>query len=152
MFHSFRHGFKDALRAAGVSEDVNDALTGHAGGNSIARGYGAKDMVRRFGLRTLADAVSKARYPGLDLSDVDRLAQAYGKRVIHLALRWVLDRAPNTIALWGARHPAQLDPVRDVLGWTIDAGSMQEIDRIVAENVRTPLGPEFMAPPEDAAA
>jgi hypothetical protein len=50
VFHSFRHGFKDALRAAGVNEDVNDALTGHSGGNSVARGYGWKDMVRRFGL------------------------------------------------------------------------------------------------------
>jgi len=27
VFHSFRHSFKDALRRAGVSEDVNDALT-----------------------------------------------------------------------------------------------------------------------------
>ena len=87
------------------------------------------------------------------VSALDRLAQErFGKRVIHLALRWVLDRAPNTIALWGARHPAQLDPVGDVLGWTIDADLMREIDRILSENVRSPLGPEFMAPPEDAAA
>ena len=57
------------------------------------------------------------------VSALDRLAQQrFGKRVIHLALRWVLDRAPDTIALWGARHPGQLDPVSDVLGWTIDAG------------------------------
>jgi integrase len=70
VFHSFRHGFKDALRAAGVSEDINDGLTGHAGGNSVARGYGAKDMMRRFGLPALADAVSKVAYPGLDLSHV----------------------------------------------------------------------------------
>jgi aryl-alcohol dehydrogenase-like predicted oxidoreductase len=84
---------------------------------------------------------------------LDQLAQErFGKRVIHLALRWVLDRAPNAIALWGARRPAQLDPVRDVLGWTIDADAMREIDRIVAQHVRTPLGPEFMAPPEQAAA
>jgi aryl-alcohol dehydrogenase-like predicted oxidoreductase len=84
---------------------------------------------------------------------LDRFAQEqFGKRVIHLALRWVLDRAPNTVALWGARHPGQLDPVRDVLGWTINADAMQEIDRIVAQHVRTPLGPEFMAPPEQAAA
>jgi integrase len=68
VFHSFRHGFKDALRSARVSEDINDALTGHAGGNSVARGYGAKDMLRRFGLPALADAVSKVAYPGLDLS------------------------------------------------------------------------------------
>jgi aryl-alcohol dehydrogenase-like predicted oxidoreductase len=78
--------------------------------------------------------------------------QQFGKRVIHLALRWVLDRSPNTIALWGARHPGQLDPVADVLGWKIDAGAMAEIDKIVAQHVRTPIGPEFMAPPEQAAA
>ncbi len=87
------------------------------------------------------------------VSALDRFAQSqFNKRVIHLALRWVLDRAPNTIALWGARHPGQLDPVGDVLGWTIDDGAMAEIDRIVASHVRTPIGPEFMAPPEQAAA
>jgi integrase len=68
VFHSFRHGFKDALRAAGVSEDVNDALTGHAGPGTIGRQYGAKQMIRRFGIATLAAAVSKVAYPGLDLS------------------------------------------------------------------------------------
>ena len=67
VFHSFRHSFKDALRAAGVSEDVNDALTGHSGGG-VGRSYGAKEMVRRFGLPVLAEAVGKATYPGLDLS------------------------------------------------------------------------------------
>jgi integrase len=69
VFHSFRHGFKDAARAARVSEDLHDALTGHAG-SSVGRTYGAKDMVRRFGLETLADAVNKIKYPGLDLSNV----------------------------------------------------------------------------------
>jgi hypothetical protein len=62
VFHSFRHGFKDALRSAGAN-DVNDALTGHSGGNSVARGYGWKDMVRRFGFPTLYGAVEKVRYP-----------------------------------------------------------------------------------------
>jgi integrase len=67
VFHSFRHSFKDALRAAGVSEDVNDALTGHSGGG-VGRSYGAKDVVRRFGLPRLAEAVEKVAYPGLNLS------------------------------------------------------------------------------------
>src|ERR1700738_2881782 len=36
---------------------------------------------------------------------LDRLAQQrFGKRVIHLAIRWVLDQGITT-ALWGARHP-----------------------------------------------
>lgn len=67
MFHSFRHNFKDALRAKGVSEDLNDALTGHSGGG-VGRTYGAKDSVRRFGMAQLYNAVSLVRYPGLDLS------------------------------------------------------------------------------------
>lgn len=70
VFHSFRHGLKDALRAASVNEDINDAITGHSGGNAVARGYGWKDMVRRFGFPTLAKAVEKVRYPGLDLSAI----------------------------------------------------------------------------------
>jgi integrase len=69
VFHSFRHGFKDAARAAHVSEELHDALTGHAG-SSVGRTYGSRDMVRRFGLETLADAVNKVKYPGLDLSNV----------------------------------------------------------------------------------
>ncbi|HRF09991.1 MAG TPA: site-specific integrase [Xanthobacteraceae bacterium] len=67
VFHSFRHNFKDALRNAGVSEDINDALTGHSGGG-VGRRYGAKDMARRFGLTALAKAVAKVEYAGLDLS------------------------------------------------------------------------------------
>ena len=76
VFHSFRHGFKDALRAAQVSEDINDALTGHAGGNRVSRGYGWKDMVRRFGFPALHAAVEKAAYSGLDLSRIQWLTIA----------------------------------------------------------------------------
>jgi aryl-alcohol dehydrogenase-like predicted oxidoreductase len=76
----------------------------------------------------------------------------YGKRVLHLAVRWVLDKQPLSIALWGARHPDQLDPVADVMGWKLDASALAEIDRILAECVRDPVGPEFMAPPTQRAA
>jgi aryl-alcohol dehydrogenase-like predicted oxidoreductase len=76
----------------------------------------------------------------------------YGKRVIHLAVRWVLDSQPLSIALWGARHPAQLDPIADAMGWKLDAAALAEIDRIVAASVRDPVGPEFMAPPARLAA
>lgn len=79
---------------------------------------------------------------------LDRFAREnYAKRVIHLALRWVLDQPGVTSALWGARHPGQLDPVGDVMGWTLDGSALDEIDRIIRDTVKDPVGPEFMAPP-----
>src|SRR5271170_3564448 len=84
---------------------------------------------------------------------LDRFAQAnYGKRVIHLALRWVLDRRDSTIALWGARRPDQLAPIAGLSGFHIDASAMAEIDRIVSETIVNAVGPEFMAPPVQLAA
>lgn len=76
----------------------------------------------------------------------------YGKRVIHLALRWVLDRADTNIALWGARHPGQLAPLDDVMGWRIDASAMAAIEEILVRAIPDPVGPEFMAPPDQLAA
>lgn len=72
--------------------------------------------------------------------------QNYQKNVLALAVRWVLDKG-KTIALWGGRHPAQLQNIDDVLGWHLDAAAMKEIDRILAEKIKHPVGPEFMAPP-----
>jgi aryl-alcohol dehydrogenase-like predicted oxidoreductase len=84
---------------------------------------------------------------------LDRFAQVnYNKSVIHLALRWLLDRPGVGAALWGARRPDQLGPVADVMGWRIDAGAMTEIDRILETSIADPVGPEFMAPPVRVAA
>ena len=77
---------------------------------------------------------------------LDRLArQRYGKRVIHLAVRWLLDQGA-TAALWGARHPDQLQPIGEVFGWSLDASARTEIDRILQESITDPVGPDFMAP------
>jgi len=75
--------------------------------------------------------------------------ERFGKSVLALAVRWILDRG-DTIALWGARHPGQLDAVSDVMGWHIDDATMKEIDAILAEAIKDPVGPEFMAPPPSA--
>lgn len=82
----------------------------------------------------------------------DAIAKRHGKRVVHLAVRWILDKQPGGIALWGARRPDQLDPVEKVYGWTLDAATMVEIEEILAQTIRDPIGPEFMAPPARAAA
>jgi aryl-alcohol dehydrogenase-like predicted oxidoreductase/phosphoglycerate dehydrogenase-like enzyme len=82
---------------------------------------------------------------------VKRLAsfarESYGKSVLALAVRWVLDQPGVTVALWGAVHPNELDPLRDVMGWKLDSEALAHIDAIVSEFVRDPIGPEFMAPP-----
>lgn len=61
-FHSFRHTFKDACRAARIPEEVHDALTGHIT-SSIGRGYGSG-----FPLTVLGDYMNSIAYDGLDLS------------------------------------------------------------------------------------
>jgi len=79
---------------------------------------------------------------------LDELARTrFGKRVIHLALRWVLDQPGVGAALWGARRPDQLDALPGALDFTLDESTKVEIDRIVTEEVHDPIGPEFMAPP-----
>lgn len=80
---------------------------------------------------------------------LDRFArERFGKGVLALAVRWVLDTPGVSVALWGARHPAELEPLEDVLGWQLDGEARAYIDEAIATSVKSPVGPEFMAPPE----
>jgi len=72
--------------------------------------------------------------------------ERHGKSVLALALRWILDQGP-TIALWGARKPEQLQGLDEAFGWRLSAADLAAIDAILAEHVKDPVGPEFMAPP-----
>lgn len=78
---------------------------------------------------------------------LDELASRYyDKKVLSLAVRWLLDRGVEVI-LWGARHPSQLEPLDDIWGWKIKGKDFKEIDGILSETIKDPVGPEFMAPP-----
>jgi aryl-alcohol dehydrogenase-like predicted oxidoreductase len=81
------------------------------------------------------------------VQQLDRLAvRRFDKRVIQLAIRWMLDQGITT-ALWGARRPQQLQPIDQIVGWRLDVSAQAEIDRILDETIANPIGPEFMAPP-----
>lgn len=84
------------------------------------------------------------------MTAVERLTEfareRFGKSIIELAARWVLDRPGVSVALWGAKRPEQLDAVDGVMGWKLDPDAMAEIDRIVAESVQDPIGPEYLTP------
>lgn len=85
------------------------------------------------------------------LEAVDRLAafakERYNRPVIDLAVRWVLDQPGAGIALRGARSPEQLETANRIDGWHLTEEDMKDIDRILEETVKDPIGPEFMAPP-----
>lgn len=78
----------------------------------------------------------------------DLARKRFGKRVIDLAIRWTLDRPGVGAVLWGARRPDQLETVDGAFGFQFDRAAFDEIDRILAEEIPDPVGPEFMAPPE----
>jgi aryl-alcohol dehydrogenase-like predicted oxidoreductase len=82
------------------------------------------------------------------VGEVERLArERFGKSVLSLAVRWVLDQGP-TIALWGARRPDQLDPIAEIDGWQIDEDTSKQIEAILKRCITDPVSPSFMAPPE----
>jgi aryl-alcohol dehydrogenase-like predicted oxidoreductase len=72
--------------------------------------------------------------------------ERHGKSMLALAIRWILDQGP-TIALWGARKPEQLQGLDEAFGWRLNSEDLAAIDAILAEHVKDPVGPEFMAPP-----
>jgi aryl-alcohol dehydrogenase-like predicted oxidoreductase len=77
---------------------------------------------------------------------LDQFAQQnYGKRVIHLAVRWLLDQG-TTAALWGARHPDSRDRSTRC---SADRSMPPRRPRLIAScaSITDPVGPEFMAPP-----
>jgi aryl-alcohol dehydrogenase-like predicted oxidoreductase len=76
--------------------------------------------------------------------------QRYDKSLLAFAVRWVLDQRGVSIALWGARRPHELDPIEEVMGWSLDAEALTYVDETIAHAVRDPVGSEFMAPPEEA--
>jgi aryl-alcohol dehydrogenase-like predicted oxidoreductase len=78
--------------------------------------------------------------------ELDELAQRrFRRRVIQLAVRWMLDKGID-VALWGGRRPNQLEAALDVAGWSLNAADRAQIENIVNTAVTDPVGPEFMAP------
>jgi aryl-alcohol dehydrogenase-like predicted oxidoreductase len=114
-----------------------------SGSMTADRAFGGDD------LRKVDPKFSAANLPRYvaAVQALDELARdRFGKPVLALAVRWILDRGA-TVALWGARRPDQLDGVEAIDGWSIDAQTMADIDAILEKHVPNPIGPEFMAPP-----
>ncbi|MDP8216539.1 MAG: aldo/keto reductase [Candidatus Kaelpia imicola] len=102
-------------------------------------------------IRKIDPKFQKPRYESYlkAVSELNNLAQKkYDKGVLPIAVKWVLDHEGVNIALWGARKPEQLEIVNEVTGWKLDREVRLVIEKIIKESIATPIGAEFMAPPE----
>lgn len=70
----------------------------------------------------------------------------FGKSILAFSVRWVMDMGVP-ITIWGGRKPSQMDPIDEIAGWSMDLATLSAVDSILAEYVKSPVGPEFMAPP-----
>lgn len=71
VFHSSRHGFKDACRESGIPLEHHERFTGHAN-RSVGDSYGGD----HFPLAPLAESMAKLHYDGLDLSHLYKHPEA----------------------------------------------------------------------------
>jgi aryl-alcohol dehydrogenase-like predicted oxidoreductase len=130
---------KNGVASIGYSSLCRGLLTGH-----LKPDQQFEDLRKNFD--------PKFRHPYYEeyLTCVERLKEwvkhKYNKSLISLAVRWSLDKGVD-IALWGARKPAELDPLDNVLHWHLTAEDFKEIDQIISETIYNPIGPEFMSPP-----
>lgn len=72
--------------------------------------------------------------------------EAFGRTVLDLAVRWVLEQPVVAVVLWGARRPSQVDPIRQALGWSLGAAARARVEAIVRDHVRDPVGTEHLEP------
>ena len=79
--------------------------------------------------------------------ELDEFAQRrFHRRVVHLAVRWVLDQGIS-VALCGGRHPAHVEAVLGVVGWSLSSADRMLIERIMKTAIVDPVGPDFVPPP-----
>jgi aryl-alcohol dehydrogenase-like predicted oxidoreductase len=77
---------------------------------------------------------------------LDEFAQRrFHRRVVHLAVRWVLDQGIG-IALWGGRQPAHVDAALGVAGWSINTADRLRIERIMKTSIVDPVGAKVIRP------
>src|ERR1700686_4175763 len=107
---------------------------------ALCRGLlsGAMNADRQFAeddMRKTSDPKFQQPHFAEYLAATDRLdafaRERFGKRVIHLAVRWLLDQPGVGVALWGARSPEQLAPINEVSGWSLTKGDFTAIDAIL---------------------
>lgn len=122
-----------------------DIIIGSGVGNALLDGAAARcpDLSKGQAMM-VKDGFAKAA------ARIEQLARDRCERsLLSAAVRWELDMGVQ-IAIWGGRRPEQMAPIGEVDGWRIDDDFKRAVDDILKETIESPVGPEFIAPPETA--
>lgn len=148
-YNIFERGIESDLKP--YCERNNIALMTYG---ALCRGLltGKMSKERKFEGDDLRKVDPKFKEPRLSqyLNAVAKLDKLAGKRlnksILAFSVRWILEKGVP-IAIWGGRKPSQMDPIDDIMNWSMDLATLSAVDSILAEFVKAPVGPEFMAPP-----
>ncbi len=80
------------------------------------------------------------------VNEIKKLAAGYEKTPAQFALRWALQQPGVTTVIAGARTVAQVEDNAGVGNWQIRQEDLERVDEILRKHIKTPVGPEFMAP------
>jgi aryl-alcohol dehydrogenase-like predicted oxidoreductase len=73
------------------------------------------------------------------------LSGHFQRRVIHLAVRWMLDRGIS-IAIWDGRYPIQVEVALGVASWSLDSTNRELIEHVVNSGIADTASPDFGVP------
>jgi len=116
-------------------------LTGKFKGDET---FGEND-IRHFDPKFQGDTFKK--YAEL-VKKLDEIAQSIGKRVSHLAIRWLLQQNGVDVALVGMRNRKQLKENLKATDFVLEKSIIEKMEKIFKESNVPILSPKFMAPPD----
>jgi aryl-alcohol dehydrogenase-like predicted oxidoreductase len=80
------------------------------------------------------------------VDELKKLATKYDRSMAQFALCWALQQPGVTAVIAGARTPQQVEDNAGASGWLIAEEDLRRVEAIVTRFIKTPIGPEFMAP------
>lgn len=80
------------------------------------------------------------------VDQLKKIAAKYNRSMGQFALRWALQQPGVTTVIAGARTPQQVEDNAGASGWLIEEEDLRRVDLVLAKFIKTPVGPEFMAP------
>lgn len=117
---------KNQIAVIGYGSLCRGLLTGKITRDTVYKGDDLRKNDPKFQSPLLSQYLSAVQQ--LD----DWAGSTHQRSVLALAIRWALDKGIS-VALWGARKPEQLDPIRSIWDWKLTTQDMKLIDQMTQD-------------------